>query len=43
VQKSHVHLEFVRVPLDIKKMAEIYRHSDRPFADTAMEQYRRYE
>ena len=43
VQKSHVHLEFVRVPLDMKKMAEIYRHSDRPFADTAMEQYRRYE
>jgi predicted phosphodiesterase len=43
VQKSHVHLEFVRVPLDMDKMTEIYRKSDRPFADTAMEQYTKYE
>ena len=42
VQKSHVHLEFVRVPLDMDKMAEIYRQSDRPFANEAMGQYTRY-
>lgn len=41
-QKSRVQLEFVRVPLDMEKMAEIYRNSDRPFADTAMAQYVRY-
>jgi len=43
VEGAHVQLEFRRVPLDMKMMADIYRHSDRPFADTAMEQYRRYE
>lgn len=43
VQKSYVQLEFLRVPLDMNKMADIYRHSDRPFADTAMEQYAKYE
>ena len=42
VQKSNIRLEFVRVPLDMDKMAEIYRHSDRPFANEAMEQYTRY-
>ena len=42
VQKSHVHLEFIRIPLDMKKMADIYRNSDRPFADMAMEQYTKY-
>ena len=42
VQKSNIRLEFVRVPLDMNKMAEIYRHSDRPFANEAMEQYTRY-
>lgn len=41
-QKANVQLEFVRVPLDMEKMAEIYRNSDRPFADTAMEQYTKY-
>lgn len=43
VQRSHVRLEFAHVPLDMEKMADIYRHSDRPFADTAMGQYTRYE
>ena len=43
VQKDHIRLEFVRVPLDLNKMADIYRHSDRPFADTAMEQYINYD
>jgi predicted phosphodiesterase len=42
VQKSHVHLEFIRIPIDMKKMADIYRNSDRPFADMAMEQYTKY-
>lgn len=42
-RKSHIHLEFVRVALDMEKMAEIYRKSDRPFADTAMENYTKYE
>lgn len=43
VEGTHVGLEFRRIPLNMDKMAEIYRHSDRPFADTAMEQYRRYD
>lgn len=43
VQKSHVHLEFLRVPLDMDKMAEIYRKSDRPYANDVMAQYTRYE
>lgn len=42
-QESHINLEFIRVPLDMDKMAEIYRRSDRPFADEAMSQYNRYE
>ena len=36
-------LEFRRIPLDMDKMADVYRKSDRPFADIAMEQYTRYE
>ena len=43
VEAMTVHLEFRRVPLDMKKMADIYRHSDRPFADQAMEQYTNYD
>ncbi len=42
VHNSRVHLEFVRVPLDMNKMAEMYRHSDRPFAAEAMSQYIKY-
>lgn len=43
VEGMQVSLEFHRVPLDMQKLADIYRKSDRPFADTAMEQYTRYE
>ena len=43
VEGIQVSLEFRRVPLDMDRMAEIYRQSDRPFADAAMEQYRRYD
>jgi predicted phosphodiesterase len=42
VEGMQVSLEFRRIPLDMEKMADIYRHSDRPFADTAMDQYARY-
>ena len=42
VDGMQVSLEFRRVPLDMEKMADIYRNSDRPFAETAMEQYTRY-
>lgn len=42
VEDKRVTLEFRRVPLDMERMAEIYRNSDRPFAETAMEQYTRY-
>jgi len=43
LKNSHVHLEFIRVPLDMGKMADIYRISDRPFASEAMEQYTHYK
>ncbi len=43
VDGRHTSLEFRRILLDMHKMAEIYRRSDRPFADTAMEQYMNYE
>jgi len=36
-------LEFRRIPLDLKKMASIYRQSNRPFAETAMKQYISYD
>ncbi|MBI4760186.1 MAG: metallophosphoesterase family protein [Chloroflexota bacterium] len=39
VDGMQMSLEFRRVPLDMEKMAEIYRTSDRPFADEAMSQY----
>lgn len=43
MEGKHISLEFRRVPLDMEKLADIYRKSDRPFADTAMEQYTRYD
>lgn len=43
VKGMQVSLEFRRVPLDMEKMAGIYRASDRPFAETAMEQYTKYD
>ncbi len=43
VEGAQVNLEFRRIPLDMEKMAEVYRKSDRPFAETAMEQYTCYE
>lgn len=43
VDGVQVSLEFRRIPLDMEKMADIYRKSDRPFAETAMEQYTRYK
>lgn len=43
VDGMQVSLEFRRIPLDMNKLAEIYRQSDRPFADAAMDQYTRYE
>lgn len=43
VEGMQVNLEFRRIPLDMDKMAEIYRYSDKPFAETAMDQYTRYE
>lgn len=42
VEGAQVSLEFRRIPLDMEKMADIYRKSDRPFAEAAMEQYTRY-
>ena len=43
VEGARVQLEFRRAPLDMKKMADIYRNSDRPFAEDAMDQYTRYK
>jgi len=43
VEGVQIGLEFRRVLIDMKKMADIYRRSDRPFADTAIEQYARYD
>lgn len=43
VDAMRVSLEFRRVLLDMEKMADIYRHSDRPFADAAMAHYTRYD
>ena len=43
VEGAQVSLEFRRIPLDMEKMADVYRKSDRPFADIAMEQYTRYK
>jgi len=43
VEGARTQLEFRRIPLDMKKMADIYRKSGRPFADTAMDQYKSYD
>jgi predicted phosphodiesterase len=43
IDGTQTSLEFRRVPLDMEKMADVYRKSDRPFANEAMEQYTRYE
>lgn len=43
VERSNTRLEFVRVLLDMDKMADIYRTSDRPFAKDAMSQYTSYK
>lgn len=43
VEGMQTSLEFRRIPLDMEKMADVYRKSDRPFADIAMEQYTRYK
>lgn len=39
VQNLHIGLEFVRVALDMDKLADMYRHSDKPFAREALAQY----
>lgn len=39
IERSNTQLEFIRVNIDMKKMAEIYQTSDRPFANEAMGQY----
>lgn len=43
IEKSNTRLEFVHVFLNMDKMAEIYRASDRPFADEMMGQYTSYK
>ncbi|HMV28818.1 MAG TPA: metallophosphoesterase [Anaerolineales bacterium] len=42
VEKLSTRLEFIRVALDMDKMADVYRSSTRPFADQAMPQYKSY-
>ncbi|HJS29638.1 MAG TPA: metallophosphoesterase family protein [Anaerolineales bacterium] len=37
-----VSLEFSRVPIDLERMAEVYRKSTMPFAERAMDRYLRY-
>jgi predicted phosphodiesterase len=39
VEGARTSLEFRRLPIDMAKMADIYKHSTRPFADEAMAQY----
>jgi predicted phosphodiesterase len=43
VEGMRASLEFRRIPLDMDEMARVYRRSDRPFAESAMEQYTRYD
>ena len=43
IDKSNVQLEFIRVDLDMDKMADMYRSSSRPFAGEAMAQYKIYK
>lgn len=42
IEKSNTQLEFIRVALDMDKMADVYRSSSRPFASEAMAQYKSY-
>lgn len=42
VKGMQVSLEFCHIPLDMEKMADLYLHSDKPFANEAMAQYARY-
>jgi predicted phosphodiesterase len=41
VEDGQTSLEFRRVPFDVNELIRIYRDSGRPFADEAIEQYRR--
>ncbi len=43
IEKSVTQLEFLRVALDMDKMADMYRASNRPFANEAMGQYKSYK
>ncbi len=43
IEKSNTQLEFIRVALDMDKMADVYRSSNRPFAGEAMAQYKTYK
>jgi predicted phosphodiesterase len=43
VEGMQASLEFRRIPLDMERMAEVYRRSDRPFAESALHQYTRYD
>jgi len=43
VEDMQVSLEFCRVPLDLNKLADIYRQSGRPFAEEALAQYVQYK
>jgi len=42
VEKSNTRLEFIRAALDMNKMVDVYRSSNRPFADVAISQYKSY-
>ena len=42
VEKSNTRLEFIRAALDMNKMIDVYRTSNRPFADVAISQYKSY-
>lgn len=43
VEDLQVSLEFRRLPLDLKKLGQIYGHSTRPFAEEAMAEYIQYK
>lgn len=43
IERSNTQLEFIRVALDMDKMADVYRSSKRPFANDAMGQYKSYK
>ncbi len=42
VEKANSRLEFIRTALDMNKMIDVYRSSNRPFADVAISQYKSY-